>query len=253
MTLESSRKEESKFNPAPREDWSLVNQGAEARVWKLSGNDGNVQWICKERFSKAYRHPTLDERLTKRRCRSEARVLEKCTKKSDIRVPRVVRVDPPLLYLEYMEGPTVKSYLKNTIVDENDGTSNIDTKRLAQSMGTLIGKLHNLGIVHGDLTTSNVMFYDEPSRESSMEHELVLIDFGLAQSTTSVEEQAVDLYVMERALQSSHPDLPKDFFDHLLNAYATVANPVSSKKNAQTTLQRLEQVRQRGRKRECFG
>ena len=83
MTLESSRKEESKFNPAPREDWSLVNQGAEARVWKLSGNDGNVQWICKERFSKAYRHPTLDERLTKRRCRSEARVLEKCTKKSE--------------------------------------------------------------------------------------------------------------------------------------------------------------------------
>jgi TP53 regulating kinase-like protein len=79
-----------------------------------------------------------------------------------------------------------------------------------------------------------------------------LIDFGLSKSTTSVEEQAVDLYVLERALLSTHPDLPEHFFDKVLESYASVANK-ASEKVSQSTLQRLEQVRQRGRKRECFG
>ena len=105
----SNRAAVSLFRPAPRSEWTLLVQGAEARVWKLSGSDNNSteqQWmVCKERFSKAYRHPVLDERLTKSRCRSEAKHLEKChkntTKNLGIRVPKVLRVEPPLLYLEF--------------------------------------------------------------------------------------------------------------------------------------------------------
>jgi TP53 regulating kinase-like protein len=124
-------------------------------------------------------------------------------------------------------------------------------------MGRLVGKLHNIGIVHGDLTTSNMIFLLKDNEKSNNNtYDLVLIDFGLAKSTFSVEEQAVDLYVLERALQSTHPDLPPNFLDLLLEAYSkttTTTATANASKNSQTTLQRLEQVRMRGRKRECFG
>ena len=244
FTMPSSTSEQPEgFNPSPREEWKLIFQGAEAKVWQLSGNDGKAQWICKERFSKAYRHPVLDERLTKSRCRSEARILEKCGKTTDIRVPRVVRVDPPNLYLEFLEGQSLKDYwLKPNL---QNGQHQIDTLVVAGKMGDVIGLLHNLGVIHGDLTTSNMMI-----QYTGSDYELVMIDFGLAKSTNSVEEQAVDLYVLERALQSTHPGLPENFFEVLLESYT--ATTASSKKS-QNTLQRLEQVRLRGRKRECFG
>jgi hypothetical protein len=146
-TMESStdnnKKESVGFNPAPREDWTLISQGAEARIWKLSAdNHGSTDVIiCKERFSKAYRHPDLDQRLTKSRCRSEAKTLEKCTKKSDIRVPKVVRVEAPLLYIEYLEAPTLKTYLNAPHDSKQMGMETV-----AQMMGIMIGRLHNLGV-----------------------------------------------------------------------------------------------------------
>lgn len=248
------------FQTSARDQWTLLSQGAEARVWKLSatgigGDNSNGSArsiICKERFSKAYRHPDLDERLTKSRCRSEARVLEKCAKKSDIRVPEVVRVEAPLLYIEYIEGPSLKSYLL-----DKTNQPRISFTQLAKLMGEMVGKLHNLGVTHGDLTTSNMMVMEENRDESSEKFlQLVLIDFGLSKSTSSVEEQAVDLYVLERALESTHPDLPENFLEMILEAYSETTNSESKtteKKHQQTTLNRLEQVRQRGRKRECFG
>lgn len=247
----------SPFTPEPKENWTLISQGAEARVWKLeaTGVEGRDRCekhtiVCKERFSKAYRHPDLDERLTKSRCRGEARSLEKCTKKTGIRVPGVIRVDPPLLFTEFIEGPNLKAYL----LDKERG-SKIDYTVMAQKIGEIVGKLHNLGVIHGDLTTSNILVDEEGGS-----FDLVFIDFGLAKSTTSAEEQAVDLYVLERALQSTHPELPDNFLDMILEAYdattdedCDTANKKSTKPNQQSTLKRLEQVRLRGRKRECFG
>lgn len=316
------------FDPSPRSEWKMISQGAEARVWKLpmassddipnddndddndtnSNNNNNNNddhehnhgfIVCKERFSKAYRHPDLDAKLTKSRCRSEAKILEKCTTKSKIRVPKVIRISPPDLYLEYLTGPSVKKYLQEerqkdqrqkkeengedvvVVVATTITKSNI--LDLAQQMGQLVGRLHNIGIVHGDLTSSNMMVLevnDDSSNKSetnnddkkddgsssslSSSFEVALIDFGLSKSTFSVEEQAVDLYVLERALLSTHPELPENFFDHILEKYSSTTmsadddenNNDNSKKRknlSQTTLQRLEQVRMRGRKRECFG
>lgn len=250
------------FQPMPRDEWELLSQGAEAKIWKLSATgvphtdaDSTTIIICKERFSKAYRHPDLDERLTKSRCRSEAKILEKCAKKSDVRVPAVIRVEPPLLYMEFLEGLNLKTYLL-----DNENKSRISYPILAKMMGETIGKVHNLGVVHGDLTTSNMILIENGSQNESADtsFQLVMIDFGLAKSSSSVEEQAVDLYVLERALESTHPDLPENFLDMILDAYSmtTTSNndsQKSGKQNQQSTLQRLEQVRQRGRKRECFG
>jgi TP53 regulating kinase-like protein len=304
------------FNPSPRSEWELISQGAEARVWKLQllqqqkddeegdpsapsndddddGKDDDntisnepTTIICKERFSKAYRHPDLDAKLTKSRCRSEARILERCcAQKSEddkVRVPRVLRVSPPSLYLEYLDGPNVKAYLQDAAAEANqvsssgaavdqDGDvtmkSTIDYLKLAKNIGRIVGSLHSIGIVHGDLTTSNMILLQENNhrhhqqrqqqrQQQNDEYELTIIDFGLAKSTFSVEEQAVDLYVLERALQSTHPELPSSFLDEVLDSYSTIVSKAATStkgKNTQTALQRLEQVRLRGRKRECFG
>jgi len=299
----------------------MIAQGAEARVWKLSmasGDDDNNKYkvgtnnsyntndfiVCKERFSKAYRHPDLDVRLTKSRCRSEAKILVKCSEKSKIRVPKVIRVSPPSLYLEYLSGPSVKSYLHHQkeqkkkqqimydkAVDETNrdvatiSNVTIENKTIisyniidvAQQMGQLVGRLHNIGIIHGDLTTSNMMVLEVNDNSSKNENkqetndssksslsllfELSLIDFGLSKTSFSAEEQAVDLYVLERALQSTHPDLPENFFNEVLKKYSSTRTSAADnsddgmkkRKNSQTAVQRLEQVRMRGRKRECFG
>jgi TP53 regulating kinase-like protein len=317
LSTGNKRRRDVPFEPPPRSDWTMISQGAEARVWKLryrfdpeggvggdvahgSAADGCVVGaappvpapafiVCKERFSKTYRHPDLDAQLTKSRCRSEAKVLEKCATRSQIRVPRVLRVDPPNLFLEYLDGDTVKDFLRWQAAEDDDTLGDgmtgdnvegvadvagpgkkrkrehqrIHLKDLASSMGELVGRLHNIGVVHGDLTTSNMVLLrheettGQPQSSSiSRSFELALIDFGLAKSTTSVEDQAVDLYVLERALQSTHPHLPESFFDAFLEAYSFTTTDLTDSsrgKNTQSTLQRLEQVRQRGRKRECFG
>ena len=136
--------------------------------------------ICKERFSKSYRHRDLDERLTKQRCRTEARLLEKCATKQDIMldVPKVLRVEntnypePALLYLEYVDGTTVRDYLEDNVLATNphkDNTTTMTTllPKLAESMGSMIAQLHAGGMVHGDLTTSNMMLRREIILEQS--------------------------------------------------------------------------------------
>ncbi|CAB9515730.1 KEOPS complex subunit BUD32 [Seminavis robusta] len=246
----------------PQDDWTLISQGAEARIWKIPGTTVKV---AKERFSKAYRHPTLDEKLTKSRCRAEGRILEKCRNPKDsnlvIDVPQVLRIEPPVLYLEFLEGLTVREYLEDHLLlslkDDDDTEKASELHQLAQQIGSMVGKLHTLGCIHGDLTTSNMMLRgSQPqSKRAKTEndnnvskHKITLIDFGLAKNTTSAEERAVDLYVLERALTSTHPKLPQSFLETIMESYK-----LEPKKAAEATLQRLEQVRLRGRKRECFG
>ena len=66
-------------------------------------------------------------------------------------------------------------------------------------MGKTINKVHDLGIIHGDLTTSNMIIRNDK--------QIVLIDFGLSYYKDSAEDKAVDLYVLERAFKSTHPHL----------------------------------------------
>ncbi|KAJ3087307.1 TP53 regulating kinase, partial [Physocladia obscura] len=69
---------------------------------------------------------------------------------------------------------------------------------ISRKIGEGLGKLHNADIIHGDLTTSNLML-----RAESLS--LVFIDFGLSFVSSLAEDKAVDLYVLERALASTHP------------------------------------------------
>ena len=114
-----------------------------------------------------------------------------------------------------------------------------DCEEIATRIGEMIGKMHDVDIVHGDLTTSNIMV-----RENT--RETVLIDFGLGAMQAINEDKAVDLYVLERAMLSTHPGCEK-LIAAVLQAYRFAC------RQGTVILFKLEQVRLRGRKREAFG
>lgn len=113
---------------------------------------------------------------------------------------------------------------------------------LAQQVGAAIGKMHDADIVHGDLTTSNLMVQDKEDGTS----QVVVIDFGLGMMKPTIEDKAVDLYVLERAFISTHPE-SEYVVAAVLESYRF------SCRQGTTILVRLDQVRMRGRKRDMLG
>lgn len=213
----------------------LVKQGAEARVFESTFIGRRC--IIKERFSKKYRHPSLDFKLTLKRLNAEARCMTKA-RKLGVPTPILYSVDPVLhsLTFEYVEGSSVKDILLEI------GASGIVEEKLediSTQIGEAIAKLHDGGVMHGDLTTSNMLI-------RSHTNQLVLIDFGLSFISTLPEDKAVDLYVLERALLSMHSSCG-DVMERVLAAYS------KSSKQYSSTLNKLAQVRMRGRKRTMVG
>ncbi|PSS06368.1 TP53-regulating kinase [Actinidia chinensis var. chinensis] len=218
-----------------KEGLILVKQGAEARVFESTFVGRRS--IVKERFSKKYRHPSLDSKLTLKRLNAEARCMTKA-RRLGVCTPVLYAVDPVqhTLTFEYVEGLSVKDIFldfgSNGVVEER-------MDDIAVQIGAAIGKLHDGGLIHGDLTTSNMLIRDNAN-------ELVLIDFGLSFTSTLPEDKAVDLYVLERALLSMHSSCG-NVMDRILAAYRKSSKQWSSTQN------KLAEVRQRGRKRTMVG
>ncbi|KAL8907664.1 MAG: hypothetical protein Q9171_005757, partial [Xanthocarpia ochracea] len=232
--------------------------------------------ILKHRPPKSYRHPVLDTRLTRHRILSEARTLVRC-RRENVPVPGVLALDADngWMMMEFVEGGTVKEKLQKLRERwkgaETEGElwerREREVKGLMERVGEAVGRMHDVGIVHGDLTTSNLMLRssheegefststngvrgggggDLKEEEVNLEGEIVLIDFGLATQTSQDEDKAVDLYVLERAFGSTHPEV-EEGFQEVLTAYG------ESYKGAKVVLKRLEEVRMRGRKKSMIG
>lgn len=235
----------------------FVVQGAEAVLYQTTYLQQSIPSALKYRPPKLYRHPTLDARLTRHRILSEARVLAKC-RKEGVPVPAVYALDEKdgWLMIEWIEGFVLRVMLNDWLRNQDECEysklhSNEILKRLMRAIGLAVGKLHSIGIVHGDLTTSNLMLKIEKSKESRstenpFQGEIVLIDFGLASQSSQDEDRAVDLYVLERAFGSTHPQL-EILFNDVLYAYKECF------KDTKSVLRRLEEVRMRGRKRSMLG
>lgn len=129
---------------------------------------------------------------------------------------------------------TVKDYIKSTLCKES-------LDKLACTIGTAIGHLHSQNIIHGDLTTSNMLLRNKDVSKITM------IDFGLSFIDNSAEDKGVDLYVLERAMLSTHPD-SESFFALVMASYAK-----SNKKDGKESLKKLDEIRLRGRKRSMAG
>ena len=192
--------------------------------------------MVKERFKKAYRHPTLDARLTAQRLRQEVRSMLRA-RKLGVTTPVLYHVDATTasIYMQKVEGQSLKATLQ-----AGGATANpLPFVELVKALGVEVAHLHDGGIVHGDLTTSNVLVRSELP--------LVIIDFGLSSFSIQSEDRAVDLYVLERAFSSAHPALGAQLFEEFLQAYRR------NSRNWCSTLNRFADVRMRGRKRSMVG
>jgi TP53 regulating kinase and related kinases len=150
------------------------------------------------------------------------------------------------LALEWIPGQTIRSCLDHHFhnITASQVPSSPPLLDLMGRVGTIVARLHEIGIVHGDLTTSNLMV-KQPD-EHGLIGDVYLIDFGLAQQSTQDEDRAVDLYVLERAFGSTHPQA-EGLFHEVLRFYGT------SYKHARIVLKKLEDVRMRGRKKSMIG
>ncbi|KAG5836166.1 hypothetical protein ANANG_G00251680 [Anguilla anguilla] len=216
----------------------LLKQGAEARVYR--GEFLGKPTVVKERFPKLYRHPTLDEKLTHRRTVQEVRSILRC-RKAGISVPVVYFVDytSHCIFLEDIVGSvTVRDYINSAHTSE---AKNLEV--VARKIGEILAKMHDEDLVHGDLTTSNMLMKRGPG---CGEADLLLIDFGLSYISALPEDKGVDLYVLEKAFLSTHPNT-EALFETLLKSYS------ASSKKSQTVIKKLDEVRLRGRKRSMVG
>ncbi|CAG0892136.1 unnamed protein product [Cyprideis torosa] len=224
-------------------DTHPFKQGAEARLYR--GSFFSRPCIVKERFPKAYRHPELDNLLTKERIKAEVRALTKC-REIDVPTPLVYFLDliNSRIVMEDLVGcVTVRDYIYQ-VEKEAASLSSDEMSEVIQCLGRRIGKvlkkLHENNIIHGDLTTSNMLLRQLPNLKES---ELVMIDFGLSSTGSATpEDMGVDLYVLERAILSTHPKM-EELFQRILESY----DPPKAVK------EKFEEVRARGRKRTMVG
>ncbi|EKG01598.1 protein kinase, putative [Trypanosoma cruzi] len=239
---------------------SVLSQCAESRVHEC--NFYGYRAVCKHRFPKAYRHPALDQRLREQRTVREGRALARCLK-NGVLAPTVFAVDRErcAIVMERIDGLTVREIFNHEQGNAAQGKTEVSflVSFLLRGMGEVVGLLHNADIIHGDLTTSNFMCKREflegrPSTENlasktSSRDSIVVLDFGLVMEKNSAEERAVDLYVLERALKSSHPFLEHVATRLVLEGYHRTVDP----QKGSVTMARLEAVRARGRKRSMIG
>lgn len=192
--------------------------------------------VMKHRVKKGYRLPELDAHLNSQRQRQEVRNLKKA-EQMGVRVPKVYAVDDEnmTISMEYLKGFIC---LKEALRCEKNET----LKEIVELCGHYVGLLHNNGITHGDLTSSNIMV--DLERKAC-----ALIDFGLSACDHSVEGKAVDLYVFEKSLlcEIKEDDFVLKIITNFKKGYEGCA------KTPSTIMARLEKVKARGRKKIAFG
>uniref|UniRef100_A0A0N5AX63 non-specific serine/threonine protein kinase n=1 Tax=Syphacia muris TaxID=451379 RepID=A0A0N5AX63_9BILA len=235
--MESSVSYETNKNYECVFEAEAFKQGAEAKLYRCVYLGRPA--VLKQRFARSYRHPLLDEILTKERLKSELRALCSC-KMAGVDVPAVyfVDVERNMFVMERIkEELSVKEFIESLRTSCNFKEQ---VSSLGRIIGSVIAKIHLTGVIHGDLTTSNILLRKgDPSLP-------VFIDFGLAERNASTESKGVDLYVLERAIISTHTDL-EFFFNSILNGYEA-----TNQKQYRKVFNKLEEVRLRGRKREML-
>ena len=129
----------------------IIRKGAEAEIHLTTWQDRNV--IAKWRVPKTYRLEELDAALRTKRTKMETKLISEA-RSIGIPTPVIFDVDKTesRIVMEYIEGERVKDVLNNI--------SSSERKEICLKIGRSIGKLHTHDIIHGDLTTSNMIFRD---------------------------------------------------------------------------------------------
>jgi TP53 regulating kinase-like protein len=204
----------------------LIKKGAEANLYLEDWHNRKV--IMKQRLPKKYRIPELDEKIRFQRTIYEPQVIHKA-KEAGVPTPTIFMVDvaEANIIMEFVDGKQVKQVLNDLSPEER--------LRLSRHIGGLIGRLHKHGIIHGDLTTSNMIL--------TPYGKVVFVDFGLSERSTELETRGVDLHLMKRAFQSTHYKYAKECFETVLEGYAEVVG----EKEAKNVLEKIREIERRGR------
>ncbi|PWB85518.1 tRNA N6-adenosine threonylcarbamoyltransferase [Methanobrevibacter thaueri] len=172
----------------------LIAKGAESNIVKSDYLGEKA--VVKDRIPKGYRIPEIDDKIRRARTKEEAKLLSDA-KRAGVRTPVLYDVDlhDKTITMEEIGGVMLKE-----VIDDD----------LAFELGREISKLHSADIIHGDITTSNIML---------SEGDLVFIDFGLGRYSQLREDKAVDLLVLKKSLQSIDYNLALRYFDLILKGY----------------------------------
>ena len=201
----------------------LIKRGSEADIFlgKYYGKSS----ISKIRKERKYRQPILDKRLRKRRTINEARML--------IEVKNLSVLTPIVYYLDISKSEIIMQYMKGKRVKElllEDG-EHMDK---CIEIGKNIGNLHQGGIIHGDLTVSNFIKY---------QNKIAIIDFGLSIKSQRTEDFAMDLHILNQTLNNYYTDKSIKFFEWILLGYEEICGAPHLTK----VLKRINELEKRGR------
>lgn len=204
----------------------LIKKGAEASIYLLEWHGHKV--IMKHRLPKKYRLPQIDEQIRSYRTVHESQLLN-YAKEAGVPTPLIYQVDlaNSNIIMEFIEGIQVKQILNDLSPKERCNLSN--------HIGKLIGHLHKHNLIHGDLTTSNMIL--------NQENRIIFIDFGLGEISIEVESKGVDLHLMKRAFQSTHFRFAEECFKNVLKGYTKIVGVENSRK----ITDKISEIERRGR------
>jgi bifunctional N6-L-threonylcarbamoyladenine synthase / protein kinase Bud32 len=208
----------------------IVAKGAEADIY--TGNWINKEVIIKKRVPKTYRIKEIDDKIRKSRTKKEAKLLSD-VKRAGVLSPILYDVDlnEKTITMEKIKGKLVKD-----VLGKIEGSYQ---KQLSLAIGFNIGLIHQKNIIHGDITSSNIMFDNG---------RIGFIDFGLGRYSNLIEDKCVDLLVFKKSLQSIDYRISKDIFDNVLDGYISSYNKdIKRNKIKAKIIKKIADIESRGR------
>lgn len=177
----------------------IIQRGAEA-ILSLDELEGE-RVLVKERIKKGYRVRQLDDKIRSQRTKRETNLITKA-RRNGVNTPIIWDTDKFKITMEFIDGERIKDNLNHF--------NRIKRFNIYKLIGESVAKLHQADIIHGDMTTSNMIFND---------NKLYIIDFGLGKTSKRVEDKAVDLYLLYEALKAAHFKILEEAWENVLNIY----------------------------------
>jgi TP53 regulating kinase-like protein len=204
----------------------LIKKGAEADLYLEDWNELKV--IKKQRVKKIYRIEDLDIKLRKSRTIREAQMLHEAKK---------IGIPTPIVYfLEISNFTIIMEYIEGNLLRESlEKLSTNDMIKVCKIVGSQIGLLHANGIIHGDLTTSNMILTDK--------EKIFFIDFGLSFYSQDLEDKGTDILLLKRAINSTHYKHANKCLKAIFSGYKNVVGGDYSKK----VIMKSKEIEKRGR------
>ena len=203
-----------------------LHRGAEADL--SLAKIGPWEVVIKRRVKKEYRNSSLDKQIRHDRTVSEASIIHEA-KAAGARVPSIVGIDVEdnSIVMTRLDGVVARECLDEMAAN--------DARKLLRSIGEQIGRLHTAGVVHGDLTTSNVIV--SPSGTP------FIVDFGMSRRSIDPEDRGVDLHLLQRSIAASHSKDSSSMMNAMIRGYEEAAG----KKIAASTWGKAREIARRGR------